>query len=372
MLHTTSRATLIVILLFAFQSGLALPRFASRTGAKCQSCHVNPSGGMLRQAFGVQYGRETLPVEDWAKEFDIDDFTNVLSKFVGIGADVQTLFFTQQLPDTGSTKGSAQKNAFFEMQGDLYLNFRLAKHVNIFLNKGLYNGFEVFGLLNILPAGGYLKVGKFVPNYGTRLDDHTTFIRTYTGFSPEQGRPELTGAEIGFSPGPFSITSGIYNSTDGFGAAQSNDKAFLGRAEGMFALAENIHLGIGGNVFSHANSSGLRTDLFGGMGSFSYRNITLFGEADVIRERQLASTINGVVTYIEGDVLITSGLEFLVAYDFYDPDVDLKTGVLSRYSIGLDFFPIAGVEVRPVYRIKRENPVELKNDEFHLLVHFYF
>ncbi len=360
-----------VVLLLSVQAGSALPRFASRTGARCQSCHVNPSGGMLRQTFGAQYGRETLPVQDWAKDFDLDDVTNSVSKSIAVGADVQTLFFTQQVPDTGSSHGTT-KNAFFQMQGDLYLNFRPAKKINIFLMKGLYNGFEAFGLLTVLPANGYVKIGKFIPNFGTRLDDHTTFIRTYTGFSPEQGRPELTGAEVGIAPGPLSITGGFYNSSDGFGAAETNDKAFLGRAEGMFTVAEKIHFGIGGDFFSRVNSSGLRTDLLGGLGSFSLGGFTLFGEADIIRNRQPGTTADGLVTYLEGDYVIAQGLEVLAAYDFYDPDVNLKTGSQSRYSIGLDFYPVAGVEVRPVYRIKKEQPVDLKNDEFHLLIHFYF
>ena len=98
----------------------------------------------------------------------------------------------------------------------------------------------------------------------------------------------------------------------------------------------------------------------------------MFGEADIIRSRLPGKTVNGLVTYIEADYVITSGLEFLAAYDFYDPDADLKTGVQSRYSIGFDFFPIAGIEVRPVYRIKKEQPVDLRNDEFNLLIHFYF
>ena len=88
-------------------------------------------------------------------------------------------------------------NAFFQMQGDVYLNFRLAKKVNIYLDKGIYSAFEIFGLLNILPGNGYIKIGKFLPNYGTRLDDHRTFIRDRAGFNPESGRAELTGAEIG-------------------------------------------------------------------------------------------------------------------------------------------------------------------------------
>jgi hypothetical protein len=60
-----------------------------------------------------------------------------------------------------------------------------------------------------------------------------------------------------------------------------------------------------------------------------------------------------------------------VIYDFYDPDLDVKTGSFSRYSFGFEFFPIAGVEVRPLYRINQEDPTDSTNDEFHLLLHFY-
>jgi len=57
--------TLATLLISA--PSLALPRFAARTGAKCQSCHVDPTGGEMRQAFGVQYGRDQLPVPEWSK-----------------------------------------------------------------------------------------------------------------------------------------------------------------------------------------------------------------------------------------------------------------------------------------------------------------
>ena len=326
---------------------------------------------MLRQAFGVQYGRESLPVPEWSKDFEVEDFSNLLANFLGVGADFRTLFFYQQIPDTGLSTSASSRNAFFQMQGDLYLNFRVAKRINMFLKKGLYSGFEAFGLLTILPASGHVKVGKFVPNFGTRLDDHTAFIRTYTGFSPEQGRPELTGVEAGMSPGSLSFTGGVYNAADGFGASETNSKAYLGRAEGMFTLAEDLHFGIGGNVFSRSNDAGVRTDLYGGFGSFTYRDLTVFGEADIIHAKQAGQSVNGLVTYVEADYVVTPGVDLKLTYDYFDPDLDLKTGASSRYSVGVEFFPISGVEVRPVYRIKKESPVDLRNNEFDLLVHFY-
>src|SRR5512135_2769531 len=151
---------LIVAAVLVVGESSSLPRFASRTGARCQSCHINPSGGAMRQAFGVQYGREQLPVPEWSKDFEMEDFTNLVANVLGVGADFRTLYFYQQ-------RDSTQDNAFFQMQGDIYLNFRVAKKVNLFLKKGLRSGFEVFGLLNILPASGHVKIGKFVPGFGT-------------------------------------------------------------------------------------------------------------------------------------------------------------------------------------------------------------
>lgn len=363
----------VMILLFV-GCGIAdaLPRFSIRTGAKCQSCHVNPSGGGMRQAFGVQYGRETLPVPTWSDEFGLDDFSTKLSDWVSIGADFRTLYFYQQNPDTGTPPSSVTaSNAFWQMQGNVYMHFKLAQKVSIYLGKGLYSGFEIFGLLNVLPLNGSVKVGKFVPNYGLKLDDHRAYVRTYTGFSPELGRPELTGAEVSIVPGPLMVTGGIFNSNDGFGAGTPNGKAFLGRAEGLFKLTEELHLGLGGNVFTKKNPSGSRRTLLGGFGSVSYRDLTLLAEADVVEDKLGSDKTTALATFAEIDYVLVPGLDLKLGYDFCDPDTKLKTGATSKYTVGLEFFPIPGVEVRPLYHFVKDDPVDIKNDEFQLMLHFY-
>lgn len=358
------------VLLMLNQAG-ALPRFSSRTGAKCQSCHVNPSGAGMRQLFGAQYGRETLPVPEWGSDMEIEDFTTLLTSFVGVGVDVRTLYYYVQLPDTGGSSGK-NSNAFWEMQGDLYLNFKLAKRVNVYFEKGLYSGFELFGMVSQLPAGGHVKVGKFVPNFGTRLDDHTAYIRHHTGFSPESSpRPELTGLEAGVSPGWFSAFAGVYNAQDGFGAATGNSKAYLVRADGLFELGNNMHLGLGANMFGTTTSGDVTQNLFGGVGSFSIGDFTLFGEGDMIQTKYPSGTVTGYVAYAEANYVVTPGVDLKVAYDFYDPDKDVKDGAMSRYSVGVEFFPVSGVEVRPMYRVIVEEPENYSNNEFHIMLHFY-
>jgi hypothetical protein len=351
----------LLLLLAIPEAADALPRFALRSGAKCQSCHVNPSGGGMRQAFGVQFGRETLPVPTWSDDFNLDDFSTKLSETISVGADFRTLFYYIKNP-VGSS------NAFFQMQGDLYMNFKLAKKVNIYLDRGLTN-YEIFGKLDVLPANGFIKIGRFVPNFGVKVDEHRVYAREFTGFSQETSAPFYTGGEIGFSPGPLTITGGVYNASDGRAPGISSNKAFLGRAEAMFKAGENLNFWLGANIFNK-EVGGTKTTLLGGFGAVSIGDFTVMAEVDFIKNKIVGDT-TGVVVYAEADYMLVPGFDLKAIYDFYDPDKDLKTGSKWRLSFGFEFFPISGVEVRPLYRIIKEDPVDVDDDEFHVVVHFY-
>jgi hypothetical protein len=360
-----------MLLLLSSPFANALPRFSAVTGYKCQSCHEDPTGGALRQTLGVQYGREQLPVPDWSKDQSLEDLTNLLGGTLGVGADFSMLYFSEQYR-------SNTAEGFWQMQGDLYVNFKVTKKISFYLNKGLYTGFEAFALAKILPSEGFVKAGKFLPDFGTKLDDHTTFIRTYTGFSPEYGRPELTGMEAGLSPGSVSIVGGVYNSSDGFGAATTNRKAYLGRAEFMASPTEDIHLWLGANVFGNSSPQtpvslppGAKTTVWGAFGRAGISRLAVFGETDWIQTTIAALTTKGLVSYVEADYPLIQGVDLNLAYDFYDPDIDRKTGVIMRYSAGVEFFPLPGVELRPVYRLLRGSATNLRN-EIHALIHLYF
>jgi hypothetical protein len=368
-MRTIHTVVALSLLAGTLESAMALPRFASATGAKCQACHVNPTGGGMRQSFGLQYGREKLPVPEWSSGLELTDITTLVTNYLGFGADFRTLYFVRQQPD------AAAANQFWQMEGNLYVNFRPANKVNIYLSKGLYSGFEIFGLLNVLPSNGHVKIGKFVPGFGLKLDDHTVYVRTMTGFSPTDGRTELTGVEAGIAPGRFTVLGGFYNSADGLGLASSY-KAYLVRLQGAFPLSDEMGLAAGVNLFGGKNLFGKRAldvplqTYYGGFASFRYGRFSVQGELDLLQAKT-STTVQSLVAYAECNYLVTQGVTLKAAYDFYDRDTDLKTGKNVRYSLGVDVFPLPGVEALPIYRLTRDDAVGKNMSEFNLVLHFF-
>lgn len=369
----------LFLLTFFIDSSDALPKFATRQGAKCQSCHINPTGKGMRSTFGSTYGREELTMTTYKEQTDIEEYSPMLNDFFTVGMDYRTLFYFREQNTTSS---------FFQMQGDLYLDLRLNKKFRIYFDKGLYSGFEVFGLAKVLPLDGYVKIGNFVPSYGLKMDDHNLLIRSgpffpinpavasYPGGLGFGQGAEDTGLEFGFNPSIFSINIGVFNGRKGglTGTAGTKNKAVVVRADAN-VQTDFLNFNIGGSVYNLPTANGPgKTQIIGGFGVFTFdNNLTLQGEYDIITTHNsvLNKLVSGNILYIEANYLLWSGVDLKLGYEFYDPNLDLKDGSVTRFTVGAELFPLTGVEVRPLYRINQEKPTELKNNEMHVMFHFY-
>lgn len=377
---------LAAVILFSCVDSLhALPRFAVRTGSKCQSCHVNPTGGGMRNFFGsTSYGREALPIPTWQEEFALDEFSTQLTDFISYGLDFRFLYFHQN-KDNPKT----ERSSFFPMQMDVYLNMRVSKKINVYVNPAFGSAsvgpsrHEIFGIAGILPLDGYVKAGRFTPSYGLRIDDHNVYVREKTPFRNNQGQG--AGIEIGVNPGPLFL---MVSATNPSGDRDVNlPKAIIAKAEARFNV-DPVSFLVGGSSFNRVTPAD-KINLLGGYGLVAWdKNLTLMGAVEFIRGNSGDMSLSGergggnpgtdlkqLAITAEADYAVVQGVDLKVIYDFFDPDTKTKKGAATRYSFGLEFFPVSGVEIRPLYRLTNDTaviyPGTRKTNDIHVLLHFY-
>ncbi len=376
---------------FITSFSFALPRFALLTGSQCQSCHVDPTGGRMRNLFGFNYGKNELPIRTTREsDFDVDP---KLSDKISIGADFRTQFLYD---------GFTKTNSFQAMSAAFYGNLAIGKKISLYYKQDIINGTyvqsgrgylagtEVFGLLKIFPNHSYIKAGLFYPAYGLRVDDHTSYIRGgdlgfLSGHFINTGLPFVPnykdiGLEVGAFLGKAFVTAAVLNGT---GNDQSIDigrtkiKAYAARIEYIERFSD-VGVMLGGSYYNYGALT--LNGIYGGLG---YEVFSIAGEIDWAKDLANYSGFKSLAAYAEANVRATDGLWLTLKFDYFDgdrerDDVNILVGGLpprtnsfKRYTFGVEFFPYSFVEVRPQYRINSETP-SIDNNEFLVQVHFWF
>ncbi len=397
-----------LFLTMLFNESYSYPKFAAYTGEKCVSCHVNPTGGGLRNPYGVKYSRDELFMNFLKKANKETELNTQITKGIQIGADMRMIFIDDQIAE-----GVPNFNTFFQMQGDLYVHAKMNKYLSLLIAPGLYipntygpdplpTKYEIYGLISNLPAGLYMKVGRFIPNYGVKIPEHRAYQRNfndlYTPFASD------AGIEVGIAPGFFTLTAALSNgsSTDINGTRNNsfdfdNQKQFLTSADFRWAGKNSKYtFGIGGSFLTNpfkwdpTNNINALRQVAGGFFSFGlFQRVAVLGEfdynrldiTDSVKTRRDFATIFGEV-----DIRVIHGLEAKFQFENYNPQLGIKDAPLQmrRYSFGLEFFPLTGLEVETIFRYvdepgKTTDPitgeqkdVDIKNNEFQTTFKFYF
>ena len=165
----------LLSLIFIINLSFALPRVAVNKGSSCIACHVNPTGSGLRNSYGNDLmALDELPLERWLDKGN-ENWDGYISDHLQIGGDFRLQGI--QYNDSDTTR----KSAFFPMQADIYAYLKLNQKAGIFTKIGAKKGnslsTEYWALLSNLPQNAWIKIGRTLPNYGFRVDDHTSFIR---------------------------------------------------------------------------------------------------------------------------------------------------------------------------------------------------
>ncbi|HEX6790749.1 MAG TPA: hypothetical protein VF247_05510, partial [Candidatus Krumholzibacteria bacterium] len=394
------------------------PKLAHRKrNMSCQSCHVDPAGGGLRTTAGRYFGRASLPMIAWSPRPQDDwdhnlpfigrrDKVTPYDSYMPIGprnieqAQAYTDSISDQLawgvhekliptaPWPGRYFG-LNPDPFLRVGGDLRLGFLAAgsalifpmqldiatavhpvHHVTALMAvgaRGQSSGYsdtfddshtpyfrDLFVMTSEWPYQAYVKAGRFMPNYGLRLDDHTT--RTRREFELDNSLPEsrVLGVEAGAvaaypfihasyfkmkskfeEPDPWDIS----DVDDGWGAALNLGWRDLAWSLGSSYLTRRRPLDEGGD-----------TDTYGVYGSFNpwYFSmkvpLTLQGEIDYgTLQRASGLEASKLAAYGELDWMAWNGVVVLLAYDWSDPDRDVVDDDSGRVQVGGQFTVIPGV-----------------------------
>jgi hypothetical protein len=399
------RVLLFLIVLTAtlggVQTGFALPRFALMTGTRCASCHVNPTGGQMRNEYGLSFSQDRLPLEG-LKDSSFA-FSNKLNDNISIGADYRGQFIYDMSTSSDLTtdplgQTTTGKSSFHSMTASIYASVRLSKKITFSLRQDLINvtfhdlgGPEVFVLARVLPGNWYIKGGDFLPEYGWRLDDHTAFTRggnigTISGLPPNAGlifRPNYkdVGVELGGNLGSLSVTAGLFNGNGNTGPVGfSTEKAYVGKIEQVGSLSSlNYRVGISGYGYKSFKMAGITA-------GFGTEEVVLMGEFDLTHHAinvtasnvPVDEGVNQMAAYAELDLRALQGIWVTGKFDIFDPqqgiaddDVSPSTNSVKRVTMGLEIFPYSFIEIRPQYRLNIETP-GVSNDQILVQTHVWY
>lgn len=310
-----------LVLLLTAQRVDALPRYTAQYGQSCVLCHANPTGGGMRSAYASQF---IVPQELAASPGATADgqaFTPDIGDHITVGADLRTLVW-QREGGTGSV---------FSMQGDIYVEARPTDRVAAYIEQGQNGGGEVFAHLRMLPGDGYVKAGRFHPDYGWRFADHQMFNRRFLMNSTGADDPKVLlgqGIEAGISPGPLAVTASVLDGKPELG------ENYAARAMLQQRLGP-VNAGVGASVLRRSGFDG-HSRAAGGFWYVSAGPVTWLGEYD---ETRLDGRLGNIAAH-EVTVRVARGWDARATYGFQDPDRAEITGARHRYGVGVAWLPL--------------------------------
>ena len=339
----------------------AEPYLAVQEGYKCNVCHVNPTGGGLRNDFGTTYSKMLLPAEPIPADFD--KWSGKLGDIVRVGGDLRADYSRVTAPNTPATQGFQLEQ--FRVYGDLTL---IPDKLGIYVDEqiapsGSQNEEAYVRLGSTQNHGFYFKGGQFYVPFGWRLQDQTAFVRQLTGIN--MTTPDR-GVEVGYERNHWSaqidFTNGSANTGGGTGHQFTGQVVYV-RPLWRMGLAATFEQADVGNRRVGGAFAGLNTG-----------PVAWLGEIDLIHDDSFPGGRTLAATLVEGDWRIRKGHNLKLTAEYEDPDRHVAENQQTRYSIIYEYTPIAFLQLRGGFRYHAGIPqAPLQNQRLLLLeLHGYF
>ena len=344
----------------------ALPRFALRYKDNCSDCHVNPTGGIVRNVSGWYAGKNIISmISPRDKDFKA---TPKLTENIIYGADFRTQYLYSSAKD---------RTDFQDMAASVYTNVKLSSKIDLVARYDFAQIiWEGYGIARILPNESYIKAGTFQPYFGLRIDDHTAYTRggdfnllfssgtkqglIYNPFYRE------TGIELGINITDYAMLTASAGRSS-FSQILANEPTYTGRFE-LNPNFGDIGIMIGGSYVSAKTP--LNSSIYGGFAGIGTDRLTFMGEYDIGKD-YIAEGNESSYMMLKAAYQVMLGIEAVVRYDRFDPNTSVSSDDIAHVILGAELFPYSFIEIRPQYRFNLEKP-EKDNDAVVVQFHFWY
>jgi hypothetical protein len=329
-------AAAAVLLLAVSLPAAAEPYLAVRQGLACSGCHVNPTGGGLRNAAGNAFAQNELA----ARRIDTGEapWLGDLNRFVSLGGD-----FRGSATYTDFPESEDQDLAFAVDELRAYLDLhvipgRLSVYLDQKFAPGDSRNLEAYARVSLDESNRYyVKAGQMYLPFGLRIEDDTAFARQVSGIGFDT--PD-NGVELGLQSGPWNAQVAVTNGTGG-GAESGSGKQWSLRGEHVrsswrLGASYNFNDAEAADRHMAALHAGLRTG-----------PIAWLAEVDYIEDRGLpGGDLSRWVGLIEGNWTPRRGHNLKVTVESLDPDTDADDDEQDRYSLVYEYSPFQFLQLR--------------------------
>ncbi len=360
MKHALNVAALTFLLAaFAPRLATAEPYLAVESGLKCANCHVNPSGGGKRNAFGTLYARNEISARALELSEGRDPWTgDVVSRWLAVGGDFRGGYTAIDVPgfDEQTDTDVTRATVYAEIRAvpnllSLYVDQKIAPDGSD--NREAY--------LKLTPLDGKLtvKAGQMFVPFGLRLEDDNTFVRQASGanFSTPDD-----GVEVGLELAKWSTQLAVI---DGPSGADDQVSATAVYVQPKWRVGASV------NTSEDAFGDREMQSVFGGLKTGP---IAWLAELSVIQDTSLTGERDFYATLLEGNWRLRKGHNVKVGYEYLEPDRDRDEDEQERYSFVWEYNPIQFVQSRVGVRRYNGIPnIAVSNrDELFAELHVYF
>jgi hypothetical protein len=337
----------------------AEPYLAVASGLKCGNCHVNPSGGGKRNAFGTLYARNEISARAVELVEGRSPWTgDVVSRWFAVGGDFRGGYSSVDIP------GFAEASDTDVSRATVYAEFRaLPNLLSLYVDQKIApdDSENREAYLKVTPLDGKLtiKAGQMFVPFGLRLQDDNAFVRQATGvnfLTPDDG------VEVGLELSKWSAQLAVI---EGQAGADDQLSATAVYVQPMWR--------VGASVNSSDDAFGDREmqSVFAGLKTGP---ISWLAEVSLIKDDVPSGERDVYATLLEGNWRLRKGHNLKVGYEFLEPDRDRDEDEQERYSAVWEYSPIQFVQSRVGVRRYNGIPnIAVSNrDEVFAELHVYF